>query len=33
MSSGTIVSLEIAVVAVVVIGWGLWELYSLKKGR
>ncbi len=33
MSSGTIVSLEIAVVAIVVIGWGLWELYSLKKHR
>jgi hypothetical protein len=33
MSSSTIVTLEIAITAIVIIGWGLWELYSLKKGR
>lgn len=33
MSSSTIVTLEIAVVAIAVIGWGLWELHGLKKGR
>jgi len=33
VSSGTIITLEIAVVTIVVVGWGLWELYSLRKGR
>lgn len=33
MSSGTLVALEMAITFCVVVGWGLWELYKLKKGR
>jgi hypothetical protein len=33
MSSGTIIALEMAVTLVVVVGWGLWELYKLRKDR
>lgn len=33
MSGSTLVMLEMGLVFVVVIGWGVWELYKLKKGR
>lgn len=33
MSSGVLVGLELSITLVVVVGWGLWELYKLKKGR
>jgi hypothetical protein len=33
MSSGTIIALEISLVLVLAVGWGLWELWKLKKGK
>lgn len=33
MSSGWLVTAEMAITVVVVLGWGFWELYKLKKGR
>lgn len=33
MSGNTMVALELSLTFVVVIGWGVWELYKLKKGR
>jgi hypothetical protein len=33
MSSSTLIGLEMALILVVVVGWGVWELYKLKKGR
>lgn len=33
MSSGTLIALEMLITLVAVVGWGLWELYKLKKGR
>jgi hypothetical protein len=33
MSSGTLIMLEMMITLVVVVGWGVWELYKLKKGR
>jgi hypothetical protein len=33
MSSSTIIGLEMAVVLLAVVGWGVWELYKLKKGK
>jgi hypothetical protein len=33
MSSSTLVILELGITFVAVIGWGVWELYKLKKGR
>jgi hypothetical protein len=33
MSSGTIIGFEMAITFLVVVGWGVWELYKLKKGK
>ena len=33
MSSGTIIALELGITFIVVVGWGAWELYKLKKDR
>ena len=33
MSSGTLIVQEMAITLVAVVGWGVWELYKLKKGR
>ena len=33
MSSSTIIALELSLVFVAVVGWGLWELHKLKKDR
>jgi hypothetical protein len=33
MTSGTIIALELGITLVVVVGWGLWELYKLKNDR
>lgn len=33
MSSGTLIALEMTITLVAVVGWGVWELYKLKKGR
>jgi hypothetical protein len=33
MTSGTIIGIEMAVTLVAVVGWGVWELYKLKKGK
>jgi hypothetical protein len=33
MSGGTMAFLEMALVFGAVVGWGVWELYKLKKGR
>jgi hypothetical protein len=33
MSGNTLVALELGITLVVVVGWGVWELYKLKKGR
>ena len=33
MSSGTLIALEMAITLVAVVGWGVWELYKLRKGR
>lgn len=32
MSSSTLIGIEMAIVLVAVVGWGVWELYKLKKG-
>lgn len=32
MSSSTLIILEMVITLVVCVGWGLWELYKLKKG-
>jgi hypothetical protein len=33
MSGSTMAFAEMAITFAVVVGWGLWELYKLKKGR
>jgi hypothetical protein len=33
MSSGTIIALELGLTLVLVVGWGVWELWKLKKGK
>lgn len=33
MSGGTLAALELALILVAVVGWGLWELHKLKKDR
>ncbi len=33
MSSGTLIILEMTIALVAVVGWGVWELYKIKKGR
>jgi hypothetical protein len=33
MSSGTLIGLELAITLVLVLGWGFWELWKLKKGK
>lgn len=33
MSSSTLISLELGITLVAVVGWGLWELYKLRKDR
>ena len=33
MSSSMIITLEILLVLGLVVGWGLWELYKLRKWR
>ena len=33
MSGNTLVALEVGLIFVAVVGWGVWELYKLKKGR
>ena len=33
MSSGMLIGIEMTLVFVLVVGWGVWELYKLKKGR
>ena len=32
MSSSTLIILEMSITLVAVVGWGVWELYKLKKG-
>jgi hypothetical protein len=33
MSSSTIIALELGITLVLVVGWGFWELWKLKKGK
>ncbi len=33
MSSSTLIGIEMALVLFLVVGWGVWELYNLKKGK
>ena len=33
MSRGSLIAIEMTLVFVLVVGWGVWELYKLKKGR
>lgn len=33
MSGGMLVGLEMGITFAAVVGWGLWELYKLKKGK
>ena len=33
MSSSTLIGIGISLIFVAVVGWGLWELYKLKKDR
>jgi hypothetical protein len=33
MSGSTLVIIELTLTFGIAIGWGLWELYQLKKGR
>jgi hypothetical protein len=33
MSGNTLMALELGLVFFGVVGWGVWELYKLKKGR
>ncbi len=33
MSGSTLSLLEMGITLVACVGWGLWELYKLKKGR
>jgi hypothetical protein len=33
MTGSTMVALELSLTFLVVVGWGLWELYKLKKDR
>lgn len=33
MTGTTMVALQLSLIFVVVVGWGIWELYDLKKGR
>jgi hypothetical protein len=32
MNGNTLVALEVGLIFVAVVGWGVWELYKLKKG-
>lgn len=33
MSGSTMAALELSLIFIAVVGWGLWELYKLKKDR
>jgi hypothetical protein len=33
MSGNTLIFLELLITLFAVVGWGVWELYKLKKGR
>jgi hypothetical protein len=33
MSGSTLAILEMSIVFIAAVGWGLWELYKLKNGR
>ena len=33
MSGNTLAALELGLILVVVVGWGVWELHKLKSGR
>lgn len=33
LSSSTIIGLELAITLVLVVGWGIWELWKLKRDK
>jgi hypothetical protein len=33
VTSSTIIAMELGITLIVVVGWGFWELWKLKKGK